>query len=440
MTELCRLSFRTRRVKESEKNKIMDKIIEKKTGWRVAFTKKALPWWLGALLLAFIVYLIARPNNKTLRVDKDTLTVASAVRGEFNDYIRISGRVQPMTTIQLSPQEGGIVEKILIEEGSPVKAGDAILILNNDNLDLQILNSEAELAEKENILRNTQIQMEQQKLDVRQNVLEYSTQVERLKRAYEQQKALYEDKLIAREEYLKAEEDYKLARQKYELMTERSRQDSLYRSTQIDRMEESLDNMQLNMQMIRKRKGNLIVKAPIDGELGLLDVVLGQSIASGTKIGQINSVGTYKVEAQIDEHYIDRVIAGLEATFERQGETYSTVIRKVYPEVRDGKFKADFKFDGEQPDNIRSGQTYYLNLQLGQPEEAVIIPRGTFYQKTGGKWIYVVNKEGTKAVKREIRIGRQNPQYYEVLEGLAPGEKVITSGYDTYGDSDVLVF
>ena len=418
----------------------MDKIIEKKTGWRAAFTKKALPWWLGALLLVFVIYLIARPNNKTLRVDKDTVTISSAVKGEFNDYIRISGRVQPMTTIQLSPQEGGIVEKILIEEGSPVKAGDAILILNNDNLDLQILNSEAELAEKENILRNTQIQMEQQKLDVRQNVLEYGMQVDRLRRAYEQQKALYEDKLIAKEEYLKAEEDYRLAKQKYDLMAERSKQDSLYRGTQIDRMEESLENMQLNMSMIRRRKSNLIVKAPIDGELGLLDVVLGQSIAAGTKIGQINSVGTYKVEAQIDEHYIDRVIAGLEATFERQGETYSTVIRKVYPEVRDGKFKADFKFGGEQPDNIRAGQTYYLNLQLGQPEEAVIIPRGTFYQKTGGKWIYVVNKDGTKAVKREIRIGRQNPQYYEVLEGLEPGERVITSGYDTYGDSDVLVF
>ena len=418
----------------------MDKPIEKKTGWRVAFTKKALPYWLAALLLAFIIYLIVRPNNKTLRVDKDTITVSSAVKGEFNDYIRISGRVQPMTTVQLSPQEGGIVEQILIEEGSPVKAGDAILILNNDNLDLQILNSEAELAEKENILRNTQIQMEQQKLDVRQNELEYGTQVDRLKRAYEQQKALYEDKLIAKEDYLKAEEDYRLAQQKYELIRERSKQDSLYRGTQIDRMEESLENMLLNMSMIRKRKGNLIVKAPIDGEFGLLDVVLGQSIAAGTKIGQINSVGTYKVEAQIDEHYIDRVVDGLEATFERQGDTYSTIIRKVYPEVRDGKFKADFKFDGEQPDNIRSGQTYYLNLQLGQPEEAVIIPRGTFYQKTGGKWIYVVNKEGSKAVKREIRIGRQNPQYYEVLEGLEPGEKVITSGYDTYGDSDVLVF
>ena len=418
----------------------MDKIIEKKTGWRVAFTKKALPWWLGALLLMFIVYLIARPNNKTLRIDKENITINTAALGEFNDYIRLSGRVQPMTTIQLSPQEGGVVQQIFIEEGSPVKAGDAILVLSNDNLDLSILNSEAELAEKENILRNTQIQMEQQKLDVRQNELEYGIQVDRLRRAYEQQKALYEDKLIAREDYLKAEEDYNLAAQKYELIRERSKQDSLYRGTQIDRMEESLENMLLNMQLIRRRKDALIVKAPIDGELGLLDVVLGQNVASGTKIGQINSVGNYKVEAQIDEHYIDRVTEGLEATFERQGDTFSTVIRKVYPEVRDGKFQADFRFDGQQPDNIRSGQTYYLNLQLGQPEEAVIIPRGSFYQKTGGKWIYVVNKEGTKAVKREIRIGRQNPQYYEVLEGLEPGEKVITSGYETYGDSDVLIF
>ena len=418
----------------------MDRIIEQQKGFKRVFTKKALPYWAVALFVAFVIYLIARPNDKTLRVDRETLMISEAQKGEFNDYIRISGRVQPMTTIQLSPQEGGIVQEILIEEGSEVKAGDAILILSNDNLDMQILNSEAELAEKENILRNTQIQMEQQKLDVNQSVLEYGIQVDRLKRAYEQQKSLYEEKLIAREDYLKAEEDYRLAQQKYELIRERSKQDSLYRGTQLDRMEESLDNMVLNMQMIRKRKSNLIVKAPIDGELGLLDVVLGQSITSGTKIGQINSVGTYKVEAQIDEHYIDRVVAGLEATFERQGEKYSTSIRKVYPEVRDGKFKADFKFEGEQPDNIRAGQTYYLNLQLGQPEEAVIIPRGSFYQKTGGKWVYVVNKEGTMAVKREIRLGRQNPQYYEVLEGLEPGEKVITSGYDTFGDSDVLMF
>ena len=418
----------------------MDKIIEKKKGWSAAFTKKALPYWGGALVLALVLWLVFRDNSATLRVNADSLTISQVSQGEFNDYIRVSGQVQPMTTIQISPQEGGIVQEIVTEEGSRLKAGDVIVRLSNDNLDLQILNSEAELAEKENILRNTLISMEQQKLSLKQDKLQLQTEVARLKRKYEQNKALYEDRLIAREDYLTSKEDYELAAGKLELVKDRAEQDSLYRSVQILQMQESLDNMRRNMLMIRHRKENLTIKAPIDGELGLLDVVLGQSISAGMKIGQINNLDSYKIEAQIDEHYIDRVSAGLAATFQRQNDSYGAIIRKVYPEVRDGKFKADFKFEGETPDNIRSGQTYYLNLQLGQPENAVLVPRGTFYQKTGGKWIFVVAPEGGKAVRREIRIGRQNPQYYEVLEGLQPGEKVITSGYDSFGDNDVLVF
>ena len=418
----------------------MDKIIEKKKGWRAAFTKKALPYWGGALVLALVLWLVFRDNSATLRVNADSLTISQVSQGEFNDYIRVSGQVQPMTTIQISPQEGGIVQEIVTEEGSRLKAGDVIVRLSNDNLDLQILNSEAELAEKENILRNTLISMEQQKLSLKQDKLQLQTEVARLKRKYEQNKALYEDKLIACEDYLTSKEDYELAAGKLELVKDRAEQDSLYRSVQILQMQESLDNMRRNMLMIRHRKENLTIKAPIDGELGLLDVVLGQSISAGMKIGQINNLDSYKIEAQIDEHYIDRVSAGLVATFQRQNDSYGAIIRKVYPEVRDGKFKADFKFEGETPDNIRSGQTYYLNLQLGQPENAVLVPRGTFYQKTGGKWIFVVAPEGGKAVRREIRIGRQNPQYYEALEGLQPGEKVITSGYDSFGDNEVLVF
>ena len=418
----------------------MDKIIERPTGWKAAFTRKALPWWLGAVLACLVIFLLVNPSHSTLRVSGDTVSVSEVKAGEFNDYIRLSGTVQPLVTIQISPIEGGIVDAILIEEGSQVKKGDEILRLSNDNLDLQILNSEAELAEKENILRNTQIQMEQDRLNVKQSKAEYQLNVKRLKRTYEQQKTLYEEKLIAKEDYLKAKEDYDLAAEKLQIILDKEVQDSLFRSTQVERMRESLENMQINMRMIRKRKDNLTIKAPIDGQLGILDAVLGENIGAGTKIGQISDMSSYKIEAQIDEHYIDRVTPGLAATFERQNVTFNASLRKVYPEVRDGKFKADFKFEGEVPENIRSGQTYYLNLQLGSPEGAVLIPRGTFYQKTGGKWIYVVNKEGTKAVKREIRIGRQNPQYYEVLEGLEPGEKVITSGYDTYGDSDVLVF
>ena len=417
----------------------MDKIIEKKTGWRAWFTKKALPWWIGGAVVILIAWVLLTPNHSTLRINGDTVSVGNVTSGEFNDYIRLSGTVQPLVTIQISPVEGGIVEEILIEEGSQVKKGDEILRLSNDNLDLQILNSEAELAEKENILRNTQIQMEQDRLNVRQSRVEYQLNVKRLKRTYEQQKSLYEEKLIAKEDYLKAKEDYELAMDKFQLISEKEIQDSLYRSIQVERMRESLENMQLNMKMIRKRKDNLTIKAPIDGQLGILDAVLGESIGAGTKIGQISDMSSYKIEAQIDEHYIDRVIPGLDATFERQDATFSASLRKVYPEVREGKFKADFKFEGDVPENIRSGQTYYLNLQLGSPEAAILIPRGSFFQKTGGRWIYVLNDDGTKAVRREIRIGRQNPKYYEVLEGLAPGEKVITSGYDNFGDNEVLI-
>lgn len=417
----------------------MDKVIEKKKGIAAAFTKKSVKWWALGAFVILVVVLLLTGRRSVLRVDGSTILTGTARQGEFNDYIRVSGQVQPMTTVQLSPTEGGNVKRIVVEEGSHVNEGDVIVVLGNENLDMQILNSEAELAEKENILRNTMISMEQQKLSVRQEKLSLQIEVRRARRAYEQNKALYEEKLIAREEYLKASEDYELAKDKLELVTDRERQDSLYRSVQIAQMHESLENMRLNMNMIRRRKENLSVKAPISGELGLLDVELGQSVAAGAKIGQINNLDSYKIEAQIDEHYIDRVAPGLEATFERQNEKYSSVIRKVYPEVRDGKFKADFRFEGQQPENIRTGQTYYLNLQLGQSAEAILIPRGSFYQNTGGKWVYVLNADGTKATKRSVRIGRQNPQYYEVLEGLAPGDKVIISAYDAFGDKDELL-
>ena len=418
----------------------MDRPIEKKKGIALIFSKKALPYWLGGIMAAFIISLIFRDDASTLRVNGESLSISEVREGEFNDYIRLSGQVQPMTTIQVSPRESGIVEDILIEEGSKVQAGDIIIRLGNDDLDLEILNSEANLAEKENALRNTMIQMEQEKMQLSLNILELKTEVQRKERALKSQKRLFDDGLIGKEEYLRSAEDYILFRKKLEVTIARAEQDSLYRNVQIKQMKESLENMKLNMQRIRMRKKHLEVKAPINGELGLLEVTLGESISSGRKIGQINALDSYKIEALIDEHYIDRVSAGLSATFERQNETFDAVIRKVYPEVRDGKFKADFRFSGEQPHNIRTGQTYYLNLQLAQPEKAILIHRGTFYQKTAGKWIYVVAPEGGKAVKREIRIGRQNPQFYEVLEGLEPGEKVITSGYDNFGDNEVLIF
>ncbi len=417
----------------------MDIRIEKKKGLRALFTKRGIPYLAGALFLLFVVWLLVRDNSSTLRVDARTISVGTVARGEFNDYIRVTGQVQPITTVQLSPLEAGIVERLVVEEGASVRKGDVLVELSNTSLTLEILNSEAELAEKQNILRNTLISMEQQKLDLRLDKVQLDLDVERKRRTWQQNEELYRSNLIAREDWLQSKEDYELAERKRELNIERQIQDSLYRTVQIEQMEDNLANMKRNMELIRQRIGNLQVKSPIDGEVGLLDVVLGQSVTSGQKIGQVNDLSDYKVEAEIDESYIDRVRAGLDATFERQDTAFTMRLRKVYPEVRNGQFRADFTFVGAHPRNIRSGQTYYLHLELGQPTDAVIIPRGSFYQSTGGAWIYVVAPEGDRAYKRLIRIGRQNPQYYEVLEGLEPGERVIVSGYENYGANDVLI-
>ena len=417
----------------------MDIRIEKKKGIRALFTKKGIPYLAGALFLVFVLWLLLRDNSSTLRVDARTISVGEVTRGEFNDYIRVTGQVQPITTVQLSPLEAGIVERLVVEEGASVRKGDVLVELSNTSLTLEILNSEAELAEKQNILRNTLISMEQEKLDLRLDKVQLDLDVERKRRTWQQNEELYRSNLIAREEWLQSKEDYELAAKKRELNIERQVQDSLYRTVQIEQMEDNLANMKRNMQLIRQRIDNLQVKSPIDGEVGLLDVVLGQSVTSGQKIGQVNDLSDYKVEAQIDESYIDRVRAGLDATFERQDTSFTMRLRKVYPEVRNGQFRADFTFAGAHPRNIRSGQTYYLHLELGQPTDAVIIPRGSFYQSTGGAWIYVLAPEGDRAYKRTIRIGRQNPQYYEVLEGLEPGERVIVSGYENYGANDVLI-
>jgi len=417
----------------------MDRQIEKKKGIRKLLSRKGLPYLGAALLVIFIVWLILRDNSTSLRIETQTISIGEVKRGEFNDYVRVSGQVQPITSVQLSPLESGIVERLVVEEGASVKKGDVLVVLSNNQLSLSILDSEAQLAEKQNFLRNTLVTMEQEKLNLRQEKLMLDVDVKRKQRKYEQNDALHKNKLISDEEWLQSQEEYELAVSRRQLIMDRQKQDSIYRSIQIHQMEESLDNMKRNMKLIRERVENLNIKSPIDGEIGSLDVVLGQSVSMGQRVGQVNNLSDYKIEAKIDEHYIDRVRAGLDATFDRQGTAYNAILRKVYPEVRNGQFQADFNFVGEKPDNIRSGQTYYMNLQLGQPAEAIIIPRGSFYQSTGGVWIYVLDAEGKTARKRNIRIGRQNPQYYEVLEGLDPGEKVIVSNYDSYGNNDLLI-
>lgn len=413
----------------------MDRIIEKKKGVR----RKHLPYIALALAAAALAaWTVLEGRAKTMRVNRDELTLGDVTRGEFKDYVRLSGRAAPIQVVQVSPEEGGIVMEKVVEEGARVKRGDVILRLSNSGLDLQILNAEAELAEKQNLLRNTQVAMEQDRLNNRTEQATLDMDIQRKQRNYRQNERLYRERLISEETYLQSREDYELARKKHALITRRLQQDSIYRSVQMDQMEDNLENMRRNVLLIRDRKNKLEVKSSIDGELGLLDVVLGQNVQAGSRVGQINDLSGFRIEADVDEHYIDRVRTGLTATLQREAGRFTLLVRKVYPEVRSGKFRIDLVFRDGRPENIRIGQTYYMNLELGQPEQAVLIPRGSFFQTSGGNWIYVLDRRGEKAYRRPIRIGRQNAQYYEVLDGLEPGEQVITSGYEAYGDNEVL--
>lgn len=414
----------------------MDKVIEQKRGLK----KKHIPYLIGgALALLFIGWLIFGNHSSTLRVEKDKITIEEVRKGTFNDYIRIMGNVEPIMFFQLSALEGGRVVEKVVEEGVMVKKGDIIVKLENPNLSMEILKSEADLAYQENELRNTLLSMEKEKLSIRQERLQSELTVTRNKRKYEQNKKLYEEDLIAKEDYLTAKEDYETSVENNKMLIERQKQDSIYREIQVENMQESLNNMRRNLKLVRERNDNLNVKAPISGQLGTLSVEIGQSVSSGMEIGKINVLDNYKVVAQIDEHYIDRVRKDLEASLERQGTNFNMKVLKVYPDVKGGQFKTDLCFVGEMPENVRTGQTYHINLQLGQADESVLIPRGAFYQSTGGQWIFVLSPDGSEAYRRTIKIGKQNPQYYQVIEGIEPGEKVITSGYEMYGDNERLI-
>lgn len=414
----------------------MDRVIENKS----KFSKKTMTYvGVGVAVVALVVLLLTSDYSGTLRVEGDKLTVEPVSYGVFDDYINLTGQVQPLTTIQLSAIEGGMVQSKLLEEGSLVHSGDAILKLSNPMLSLNILESEAQLAEKSNFLRNTLVQMEQERLSLKREKLQLDLDIQRKHRKYQQLSKLFAEQLSSREDYLQAKEDYEYAVKNRQLVVERQRQDSIFRGVQVHQMEESLANMRRNLSLIRQRMDNLVVKAPIDGQLGLLEAEVGQSIATGQKIGQVNALSAFKVESLVDEHYIDRVRPDLMCSMERQGKRFILKVRKVFPEVRSGQFRIEMVFVGAHPDNLRTGQSYHIDLQLGQSSEALLVPRGSFYETTGGQWIFVVDASGKEATRRSIRIGRQNAKYYEVLGGLKKGERVVTSSYDMYEKSRRLI-
>jgi HlyD family secretion protein len=415
----------------------MDKAIPKKKGLQ----KKHIGYIVFGIVILVLFYMaFFADRTSTYKVEKDKLIIETVTEGQFNDYITVPGTVEPISTIFLDAQEGGRVEEKLIEEGTIVKKGDVILKLSNPDLYLNILNSEGQLAEKENFLRNTQITMEQEKLSIKRELVNLKYDIERKKRIYQQNETLMKDDLISKEEFIRSKEDLDMAIQSKDLFLERQKQDSLFRSVNVETIKSDLVNMRKNLAMVKDRVKNLDVIAPVDGELGLLTPEIGQSIARGENMGQINILTSYKVTAQIDEHYIDRVRTQLTGKLDRQGSEFDLIVRRVYPEVRNGTFRIDMIFQNTMPENIRTGQTYYISLQLGQPKVSVLVPIGGFFQETGGQWIFVLDPTESFATKRTISIGRKNPKYYEVLDGLKPGEKVIVSGYETFGKNEKLIF
>jgi len=394
---------------------------------------------LGLLLLIVVWKMIFSTSVSTFRTEKDKLSITEVTQGKFDDYITINGSVAPITTIYMDAYEGGRVSEKLIEEGAMVKKGDIILKLENMSLYEQILASESNLALKQNDLRSTRLTFDSRQVDGKKSLANSEYELQRKKRNFEQNKELYNEELISKEDYLISKEDYELSIKQYEIIKLQTEHDKKLRNTSLTGLDTDLERMKKTLTMVYERLDHLNVRAPADGQLGFLDAEIGQSINKGERIGQVNVLTDYKIEASIDEHYIDRVKRDLIAVLERNEKEYPLRLRKVYPEVRNGKFKVDLVFTAEKPETIRTGQSYNIKLQLGASSDALLLSKGSFFQSTGGQWVFVVNMNGDEALKRSIRIGKQNSRYYEVLEGLSSGEKVITSGYDSFGDAERIV-
>lgn len=413
----------------------MDRKIEKK-----GIDKKYI--WIGGIsliiLLAFIRIFFGDTSSK-LNIDTERITIREVIFDKYQDYISVNGTVEPIKTIYLDAIEGGRVEEILIDEGNMVKKGDVIIKLSNTNLLLEISNNEATVARAINDLKATQINLENQKIASETRILDLQYQLLKLKRTFEQYNSLIKNNHISKEEYEYAREQYELTIKQLELQKEKYHHDSIYMISRIRADEESIRRMQNNLELVRGRLENLDIKAPVDGELATLNPEIGEVVNHGSRIGTINILDSYKMRVDIDEHYIARINRGLKGDFEFAGDNHHLIITKVYPEVKSGIFAVDMEFTSDIPSQIRIGQTARIRLELGAAEEALLLPKGGFYQSTGGQWVYVVNESGSLAVKRNIRIGRQNPRYYEVLEGLEAGEKVIVSNYDNFGDIDKLI-
>ncbi len=414
----------------------MDRKLAKKRG----ITKKNIWYFLfAALMIAVVAIIIFGDKSSKYNVEVSRITIEEVKQDIFQDYITVQGTVEPITTIYLDAVEGGRVEEILIDEGNMVKKGDVIIRLSNDNLLLEITNSEAQVVRAINDLRTARLQMDQSRLNYKRQIIELEISVKQARRMYENNKVLWEQEHISREEFDQSKESFQGSSELLELMKANFRNDSIFRGIQIASLEKSSESMEKSMIIIQRRMENLNIKASEDGELASLNPEIGEVVTYGTRVGTINILDSYKLRVDIDEHYIARVTRGLTGECDFASTSYTGVIKKVYPEVQGGRFAVDMVFTEERPAQIRIGQTSRIRLQLGESKEGILLTKGGFYQTTGGQWVFVLDPSGEFAVKRDISIGRQNPRYYEILGGLEPGEKVIVSSYQNYADHDKLM-
>lgn len=406
------------------------------------------PWYIrhryyllgGTAFVIFLIYVISLSfGPRKLRIETDNIQIAEVKNDKFMEYVDVEGLVQPILTIKINTREAGSVERIIGEEGTMMEKGDSILVLSNPDL-LRSIEDQRDEWEKQRITyKEKEIEMEQKSLTLKQQTLQTQYEMNRLTKSFALNKEEYKMGIKSKAQLEVSEDEYNYKLQNSALQMESLRHDSAVTLIRKDLLKNDLEREQKKFTRSLERMNNLVVTAPIAGQLSFVKVTPGQQVASGESIAEIKVLDQYKIHTSLSEYYIDRITTGLPATINYQGKRYPLKITKVVPEVKDRMFDVDLIFTGEMPDNVRVGKSFRVQIELGQPEQAIVIPRGNFYQVTGGQWVYKVNASKTKAIKVPLTIGRQNPQQYEITEGLQPGELVVVTGYDTFGDAEELI-
>jgi len=412
----------------------MDRKLQKKT-----WTPRKIAWIAGGVvLIAGVIYQIAFADHRsTMNVEKERLSIATVSTGEFTDYILVSGQIEPAQTFFLDAVEGGMVAEIVRESGALVDTGDTILVMANSNLQLDVMQRETMLYEQINNLRQTRLFLDQNDLSQQGQLAEIDYQISLLEPQYKRFKELHEKKLVSDREYEEVKEQYDYNLKRKELTYASYRSDSIARSYQLQQLRQSENRMNASLDGVGNILNNLIIRAPISGQLAMEQIEVGQAINSGERYGQIDVLDEFKVRVPIDELYLPRIGQGLKGKFTLSSVDHELEIMKIYPTITNGRFEVDMNFTKESPKGIRRGQSVRIRLELGDKEQSLLLPTGGFFKDTGGNWVFVLNAAGD-AEKRNIRLGRKNPEFYEVLEGLVEGDRVIVSGYENFGDNEIL--